>query len=118
MNTKLKKLPVKKTSKPKAAKASKPKAKKSLPVAKKAVKKVIKKTAPKKTGYVKTNKPPALLASEEALVKAGKWMDAAKAHQKRTGVLFRRSLVAVAPVYRTQLQAVLSAIKAELKAGR
>lgn len=113
----LKRLPVKKATK-KAVKPSSAKKptlpKKALPAAKKAVKK----TTPKKGGYVKTNKPPAVKDAEIKLAMQGNWKEAAKAHQKRTGILYRRSLVAVAVVYRKHLRAVLAAIKAEESAGR
>jgi hypothetical protein len=106
----MKRLPIKKAAK----KVAKPK------TVRKPLKKVVlpkkRKVAPKK--YQNTNKPPAVNDAEIKLCMAGKWKEAAKAHQDRTGVLYRRSLVAVSSVYRTRLQAVLAAIKNELVKGR
>ena len=106
----VKKLPVKKVAKT-ATKMVRPTAKTKIAALKVKAKAV-------KATYVKTNKPPAYNETEAKLCMAGKWDQAAAAHQKRTGVLYRRSLVAVAVVYREWLQQVLDAIKIEIKAGR
>lgn len=96
---------------------------KKLPVkkgAKKVAKKAIKKLPKPKVKVAERglNRPPIANKDEIALCMAGNWRKAAEAHNDRTGVKFRRSLVAIAEVYRDRLQEVLAQIKAELKAGR
>jgi hypothetical protein len=128
-----KKLPVKKVAATKPADPPKKKTIKVVPkkvikkkvvktVVKKTVRRVIKppvrKTVSKARPTGNTNKPPAVNREEIALCMEGKWLAAAKTHQKRTGVMFRRSLTAVAIVYRNRLQEVLAAIKTELSEGR
>ena len=107
----MKKLPIKK----------KQLAKKKLPLKRKsaALREALpKRKAPPRKKYATTNQPPPVSDQEIRLCMAGKWLEAAKAHHERTGVMYRRSLVAVSSVYRKKLQAVLVAIKKEISKGR